>query len=88
MPLKLTESMSDCYHPILSRKHQNWNLPYRNFLLKYEHRIKDKELFQNEQKIYLNFFYFYILKKLSPKFFHTFLTKRIKVSFFCLCLHN
>ena len=25
------------------RNHRNWNLPFHNFLLKYEPRIKDKE---------------------------------------------
>ena len=38
-----------------------------NSKLKYEPRIKDKELHDKEQKIYTNFFYFYILKELSPK---------------------
>ena len=34
----------------------------RNFLLKYEPCVKDKELQHREQKIYTNFFHFYILK--------------------------
>ena len=44
-------------------------------MLKYEPRIKDKELQNKEQKAYTNFFYFYVLKEFSPKFFHKFLTK-------------
>ena len=63
---KLTKSVRKCQHPILWRNHQNWNLSFRNFLLKYEPRIKDKELHDKEQKIYTNLFYFYVLNKLSP----------------------
>ena len=60
MLLKLTKSVRNCQHPILWRNHQNWNLSFRNFLLKYEPRIKDNELHGKEQKIYTNFFYFHI----------------------------
>ena len=35
------------------------SLVWRNFLLKYEHRIKDKELHDKEQKIYTDSFYFF-----------------------------
>ena len=46
------------------------------FLLKYEPRIEDKgEVYDKEQKIHRNFFYIYVLKELSPKLFHKFLTK-------------
>ena len=61
---KLTKSGRNWQHPILWRK-----LPFRNFLLKYEPLIKDKELHDKEHKIYTNFFYFYVLKELSPKTF-------------------
>ena len=59
----------NCQQPILWRNHQNWNLSARNFLLKYERCIKDKQLYGKEQKIYTNFFYFYVLKELSAKIF-------------------
>ena len=36
-------------------------------MLKHEPRIKDEEFHDEEQKIYPNFFYFYVLKELSPK---------------------
>ena len=49
--------------------HQNWNLPFGNFFLKYEPRIKDKELHDKKQKIHTNLFYFYIFKELLPKIF-------------------
>ena len=65
----LTKSMRSCQHPTLWRNHQNWNLSFHNFLLKYEHRIEDKELHDKEQKKYTNLFYFYVLKELSPKVF-------------------
>ena len=65
---KLSTSHSLTYH-------QNWNLFFGNFLLKYEPCIKDKKLHDEEEKIYSNFFYFYILKELSPKNFHKFGTK-------------
>ena len=48
------------------------SLVWRNFLLKYEHRIKDKELHDKEQKIYTDFFFIIIifaLKELSPTIF-------------------
>ena len=32
-------------HPIFWSTQQIWNLYFRNFLLKYESRIKDKELY-------------------------------------------
>ena len=44
---------------------QNWNLSFRNFLSKYE----SQELHDKEQKIFTNFFYFYVLKELSFKIF-------------------
>ena len=53
---KLKKSLRNCQHFILWRNHQNWNLPFRNFLWKYEPRIKDKEHHDREQKIYTNFF--------------------------------
>ena len=62
---KLTKSVRNCLHPILWRNHQNWNLSFRNFLLKYETRINDKDLHDQEQKICTNLFYFYFLKELT-----------------------
>ena len=58
-----------CHYPILWRNLQNWNLPFRNFLLKYELRIKDKEVHDKDQKINKNLFSFKVLKELSPKIF-------------------
>ena len=54
---KLTKSVRNYQHPIVWRNHQNWNLSFRNILLKYEPLIKEKELHDKEQKIYPNFFY-------------------------------
>ena len=48
---KLTESVRNCQHLILWSNHQNWNLSFRNFLLKYEPHINDKKLHDKEQKI-------------------------------------
>ena len=49
------------------------SLVWRNVLLKYENRIKYKELYDKEQKIYTDFFFFIInffaLKELSPTIF-------------------
>ena len=53
----------------LRRNHQNQNFSFRNFLLRYETCIKDKELHDKEQKIYINLFHFYVLKELSRKVF-------------------
>ena len=36
-------------------------------MLKYEARIKGKELHDKEQKVNTNFFYFYVLKELLSK---------------------
>ena len=69
MLTKLTKFVRNCQHAILWHNHQNWNLSFRNFLIKYEPRIKDQELHDKEQKVYTNFLYFYILKELSPKLF-------------------
>ena len=66
---KLTKSVRYCQHPILWRNHQNWNLSFGNFLLIYEPSIKDTELHDMEQTVYRTFFYFYVLKQLSPKNF-------------------
>ena len=33
--------MRNCRDPILRRNDQNWNFSFRNYLLKYEPRIKD-----------------------------------------------
>ena len=57
---KLTKSMRNCQHPILWRHHQNKNLSFRNFLLKYELRIKDKE-----NNFHLNFFQKFLTKRNS-----------------------
>ena len=54
---KLTKSVRNCQHPILWCNHRNWNLSSRNFLLKYEPCIKDKQLRDKEQKMYTNLFY-------------------------------
>ena len=60
----------------LWRNHQNRNFSFRNFLLRwYEQSIKNKELQDEEQKIYTNFFYFYILEELSHNIFHKFFKK-------------
>ena len=48
---------------------QNRNLSFRDFLLKYETPIKDNELHDKKQKIYTFFFYFYVLKEISPNVF-------------------
>ena len=40
---------------ILRRNHQNWN-----FLIKYEPRIKDKELHDEKQKIYTIFLFLFL----------------------------
>ena len=66
---KLAKSVRNCKHPILWQNHQNWNLRFRNYLLKYEARIKEKEVHAKKQKTYTNLFYFFVLKKLSPKIF-------------------
>ena len=66
---KLTKSVRNYQHPILWRNHQNWNLFFRNFLLKYKSCMNDKELLKKEQKICTNFFFFYVLNELSPKIF-------------------
>ena len=71
---KLTKSVRNYQHPILWRNHQNWNLFFRNFLLKYKPCINDKELHEKEQKAYTNFFYFYVLN-FHLTFFHKILTK-------------
>ena len=73
---KLTKSVRNCQHPILWRNHQNWNLSFRNFLLKCETRINDKDLHDKEQKIYTNVFYFYLLKERSPKIISWIFNKR------------
>ena len=70
MLLKLTKSVRNCQHPILRRNHQNWNLFFRNFLVKYEPRIKDKELHDEKQKIYTIFLFLFLpFKKLLAKIF-------------------
>ena len=62
----------------LWRNHQKRNFSFRNFLLRwYEQSIKNKELQDEEQKIYTNFFYFYILEELSRNIFHKFFKKEI-----------
>ena len=48
--------------------HQNWNLSFCNVLLKSEPHIKDKKLYVKKQKKHTNFFYFYVLKKISSNF--------------------
>ena len=60
MLLKLTKSVRNCQHPILRRNHQNWNWSFRNFLVKYEPRIKDKELHDEKQKIYTIFLFLFL----------------------------
>ena len=65
----LTKSVWNCQRPILWRNDQNWSFSSRNFFFKYEPCIKDKKLHEKEQKIYTNFFYFYVLKELAPKIF-------------------
>ena len=60
MLLKLTKSVRNCQHPILRRNHQNWNLSFRNFLVKYEPRINDKELHDEKQKIYTIFLFLFL----------------------------
>ena len=59
---KLTKSMRNCQHPILWGNDQNWNLSFRNFLLKYETPIKDN-------KKYTQFFLFLCFKKNFAKSF-------------------
>ena len=51
---------------------------WHNSLLKYEHRIKDKELHEKEQKIYTDFFFITIfaLKELSLTIFSQIFDKR------------
>ena len=51
-----TQMLLECLS--LWGNHQNWNLSFRNFLLKYEPRIKDKEPHDTEEKIYTFFFTF------------------------------
>ena len=68
--------IDEIQHPILWRNHQNWNLSFRNFLLKCETRINDKDLHDKEQKIYTNLFYFYLLKERSPKIISWIFNKR------------
>ena len=69
---KLTKSVRrNCQHPILWCNHQNWNLSFRNFLLKYEPCIKDEELHDKQKKNKHN----YVLKELALKFLHKFLTR-------------
>ena len=51
---------------------------WHNFLLKYEPGIKDKELYDKEQKIYTVFFiiiFFFALKEFSPEIFPKVLTE-------------
>ena len=67
---KSAKSMSNCQLPILWRNHQNENLYFRNFLWKYERRIRHKKLHDKDQKIYTNSFCFYVLNELMPEFFH------------------
>ena len=43
------------------------NCSFCYYLLKYEARIKDKELYDKEQKIHRNFFYIDVLKELLLK---------------------
>ena len=45
---------------ILRRNHQNWNLSFHNVLIKYEPRIKDKELHDEKQKIYTIFLFLFL----------------------------
>ena len=49
---------------------ENFSLSFRNFLLKYEPHINDKELHDKEQKIYTIFFHFYVLKELFSEIFN------------------
>ena len=51
--------------PICDAITKIWTFLY--FLLNYEPYIKDKELYDKEQKVYTNFFYIYVLKVLSPE---------------------
>ena len=48
------------------------SLVWRNFLLKYEHRIKDKKLHDKEQKIYTDFFYYYYFLRFKRTFTYNF----------------
>ena len=52
------------------------NCSFCYYLLKYEARIKDKELYDKEQKIHRNFFYIDVLKELLPKTFSEIFNKR------------
>ena len=72
---KLTKPVTSYQYPISWRNYQTWNLLFRNFLLKYDSPIKDKELHEKKKKTHANFFYFYVLKKLLHKFFKKFLAK-------------
>ena len=55
---KLTKPVTNCQYPILWRNYQTWNLHFRNFLLKYDSRIKDKELHDKKKKYTQIFFIF------------------------------
>ena len=74
--------MRNRQHPNLRRNHENFSLSFRNFLLKYEPHINDKELHDKEQKIYTNFFHFYVLKELFSEIFNEkkFLRRSCKIS--------
>ena len=52
------------------------NCSFCYYLLKYEARIKDKELYDKEQKIHRNFFYIDVLKELLPKTFSEIFKKK------------
>ena len=43
------------------------NFSFFYFLLNYEPYIKDKELYDKEQKVYTNFLYIYVLKVVLPE---------------------
>ena len=62
------KSVGNCQYLILWRNHQDLNLYFDNFVLKYEPHIKDKEL-HKAQNIYTHLFYFYVSKELSAKIF-------------------
>ena len=56
--VKVDEIREELSTSHFGRNHQNWNLSFRNFLLKYEPRIKDKKLHDKEQKYTQISFYF------------------------------
>ena len=69
---KLTKPVTNCQYPISWRNYQTWNLLFRNFLLKYDSPIKDKELHEKKKKHTQIFFIFTFWKNFCINFLKNF----------------